>query len=430
MSFSNHNLKIKARTWNKDSYGLFDYETTQYHSQTIKTTHASNLFRVDQELNLKSCLTSRTAETMTNLDSQELLAQISECPEGIKISCPSEGDDSLNHFWQKVDNSQNNDKGHLMKVEDVFKLGRTIMRVKQIKVEEPAKNVKIYRHSIFNSIKQHHEDKKLIFSTEPKINANQEGYTCKICLAEQTEDDDPLISPCNCSGSVSHVHFKCLQNWIASKLNMQKNKNIININWQRLHCELCKAELPLIIQHDGSDLLLISCNDRMLSSYAMLEFFSKENDSIGIFIIDISSNGKYKIGRAQDSDIQASDISISRIHSTLTVHNGRLYLQDNSSRFGTLTQLREPIILNMNNLKSPWLQSGRTSFQFVLDKPWICMIPCLGSIFSIGTTSRFEEIPQKTGKRDTAPFQSIDLKEEDDDDDEIFEIKTKKVNDL
>jgi len=80
MSFSNHNLKIKARTWNKDSYGLFDYETTQYHSQTIKTTHASNLFRVDQELNLKSCLTSRTAETMTNLDSQELLAQISECP--------------------------------------------------------------------------------------------------------------------------------------------------------------------------------------------------------------------------------------------------------------------------------------------------------------------------------------------------------------
>jgi len=73
------------------------------------------------------------------------------------------------------------------------------------------------------------------------------------------------------------------------------------------------------------------------------------------------------------------------------------------------------------------------------------MIPCLGSsklklrlykylmsflVFSIGTTSRFEEIPQKTGKRDTAPFQSIDLKEEDDDDDEIFEIKTKKVNDL
>jgi len=421
MSFSNHHLKIKARTWNKDSYGLFDYETTHYHSQTIKTTHASNLFRLDQELNLTNCAAPKTVETMTNLDAQELLAQISECPEGIKISCPSESNDSFNHFWQKIDNQQNNDRGHLLKVDDVFKLGRTIMRVKQIKLEEPANNANIYRHSIFNSIKQHHEDKKLVFSSEPKT-TNTEGFTCKICLADQTEESDPLISPCNCSGSVSHVHFKCLQNWIASKLNMQKNKNIININWQRLHCELCKAELPLIIKHDGSDFLLISCNDKMLSSYAMLEFFSKENDSIGIFIIDISSNGKYKIGRAQDSDIQASDISISRVHSTLNVVNGKLYIQDNSSRFGTLTQLREPIILNLHNLKSPWLQSGRTSFQFVLDKPWISMIPCLGSIFNIGVSSRFEDV-RKTGKRDTAAFEEIAVKEEDDD--EIFEIKTK-----
>jgi len=59
-------------------------------------------------------------------------SQTNQIIEGIKISCPSDNNDTLNHFWQKIDNQQNNDKGHLLKVDDVFKLGRTIMRVKQV----------------------------------------------------------------------------------------------------------------------------------------------------------------------------------------------------------------------------------------------------------------------------------------------------------
>lgn len=33
--------------------------------------------------------------------------------------------------------------------------------------------------------------------------------TCRICHG----DEEPLYSPCNCTGSISFVHFDCLKQW-------------------------------------------------------------------------------------------------------------------------------------------------------------------------------------------------------------------------
>mmetsp|Transcript_22082 Transcript_22082/g.25384 ORF Transcript_22082/g.25384 Transcript_22082/m.25384 type:complete len:80 (+) Transcript_22082:362-601(+) len=41
---------------------------------------------------------------------------------------------------------------------------------------------------------------------------------CRICLSEDAGDDkDPLISPCKCSGTMKHIHLKCLTEWLESK---------------------------------------------------------------------------------------------------------------------------------------------------------------------------------------------------------------------
>lgn len=78
---------------------------------------------------------------------------------------------------------------------------------------------------------------------------------------------------------------------------MQKNKNIININWQRLQCELCKTSLELIIKHEGQELLLVPCSEEMMSSYALIEFFSKDNNSTGVYLIGLNMNSKEKTER-------------------------------------------------------------------------------------------------------------------------------------
>ncbi|XP_067672437.1 E3 ubiquitin-protein ligase MARCHF1-like [Haliotis asinina] len=50
---------------------------------------------------------------------------------------------------------------------------------------------------------------------------------CRICHCE-AEPNNPLISPCLCSGSLKFVHSSCLQKWIKSS-----EKNV---------CELCKFQ--------------------------------------------------------------------------------------------------------------------------------------------------------------------------------------------
>lgn len=40
---------------------------------------------------------------------------------------------------------------------------------------------------------------------------------CRICLGEENESTDPLISPCKCAGTMSHIHLECLREWLNSK---------------------------------------------------------------------------------------------------------------------------------------------------------------------------------------------------------------------
>jgi len=42
---------------------------------------------------------------------------------------------------------------------------------------------------------------------------------CRICLDTESEEDNPLISPCRCSGSMRFVHRACLDEWRISCFN-------------------------------------------------------------------------------------------------------------------------------------------------------------------------------------------------------------------
>lgn len=54
---------------------------------------------------------------------------------------------------------------------------------------------------------------------------------CRFCLET---DDEPMISPCNCTGSVRYIHTSCLHKWI------REDEYIVE---ERLICTICKAPL-------------------------------------------------------------------------------------------------------------------------------------------------------------------------------------------
>ena len=41
---------------------------------------------------------------------------------------------------------------------------------------------------------------------------------CRICLDYDFKDDkNPMLAPCNCTGTMRHIHFECLRQWLISK---------------------------------------------------------------------------------------------------------------------------------------------------------------------------------------------------------------------
>jgi hypothetical protein len=58
-------------------------------------------------------------------------------------------------------------------------------------------------------------------------NQNEPIKECRCC--KETNDDQNMISPCNCSGSLKYIHRTCLKQWIETSGNFRT-------------CNVCRTE--------------------------------------------------------------------------------------------------------------------------------------------------------------------------------------------
>ncbi|XP_054899047.1 E3 ubiquitin-protein ligase MARCHF7-like isoform X2 [Poeciliopsis prolifica] len=54
-------------------------------------------------------------------------------------------------------------------------------------------------------------------STPDEKSHDNEDSQCRICYGDHS-DADPLLSPCQCSGSLKYIHCSCLRTWIRTRL--------------------------------------------------------------------------------------------------------------------------------------------------------------------------------------------------------------------
>ncbi|XP_034051155.1 LOW QUALITY PROTEIN: E3 ubiquitin-protein ligase MARCH7 [Thalassophryne amazonica] len=73
--------------------------------------------------------------------------------------------------------------------------------------------------------------------------SDEEGDLCRICQMGEESASNPLIEPCNCTGSLQYVHQECIKKWLHSKISSGTNLEGITT------CELCKEKLHLNIDN-------------------------------------------------------------------------------------------------------------------------------------------------------------------------------------
>ena len=84
-------------------------------------------------------------------------------------------------------------------------------------------------------------------------------------------------------------------------------------------------------------------------NYMILESYTNTpHKTIHVLLSDKHNNPdnadvEYCVGRANEAAVRITDISVSRIHASITYSDGRYFVRDEQAKFGTLMYLREPI---------------------------------------------------------------------------------------
>ena len=164
---------------------------------------------------------------------------------------------------------------------------------------------------------------------------------CRICLSDEPEPDNPLIAPCNCSGSMKYIHLNCLWYWLEVRRVMWDSPNALLYYWKSIDCEVCQHTypLPLLTKWKGCDLFP---HDLPSRPCVILESLK---GSLSLFLFSLLKTDCVKVGRGHEADVRISDISVSRSHATITFAAGHFGLVDTGSKFGSLVLAPESVVL-------------------------------------------------------------------------------------
>jgi len=187
---------------------------------------------------------------------------------------------------------------------------------------------------------------------------------CRICLLEGPGEDDPLIAPCVCKGSIQYVHLSCLRHWICGRLN-SSDASDGSYFYRALPCELCKAIYPTYITVGGERTPVVEVPRPQLP-FIVLETIprdSQQQASRGLHVVSLAEK-VVKLGRGHESHVRIADVSISRCHAMIRFHDGQFILEDNNSKFGTLVAMKKPRLLESGSTVS--IQMGRTVLSLVV----------------------------------------------------------------
>ena len=183
-------------------------------------------------------------------------------------------------------------------------------------------------------------------------NNNKKPRICRICYGKDTSIDNPLICPCICKGSMKYIHFKCLKNWLNSKIETDLSINPeleeeVGLTYcaKDLACELCKTKFPDYINHNGK-IYNITFYKPKFKQYIILESIRSDRYKTKFIHILSFDNNKDQItlGRSNECELSIPELSVSRFHCFIHKEKNKLYIEDNNSKFGTCLLVQNPHI--------------------------------------------------------------------------------------
>mmetsp|Transcript_60588 Transcript_60588/g.159301 ORF Transcript_60588/g.159301 Transcript_60588/m.159301 type:complete len:389 (-) Transcript_60588:216-1382(-) len=336
-------VQVVSNTWARDSHDLFDFEAHHLQTKTFTVQRSAQFVRSGTDVQM---LGGHATPPPSPAGGAEQLLKLVQ-KDGtfwVDKGVPSS---SSRKLWLVVRDLPT--AGHKLSEGDVIKLGRFKFRARQLVTstcEDTQPELRL-------------DDTGAFCSADPATMDELRNTNCRICLLEGSTEEDPLIRPCQCKGSVEYVHLGCLRQWVKQRLNLSDAPGG-SYYYRPLPCELCKAPYRAYFKMNDTVESLVEV-PKTTPPYIVLENMvrdSHQHSTRGLHVLSLAENKLLKLGRGHESDVRIADVSISRCHATIRLHQGSFLLEDNNSKFGTLVAMKKPRPLTLGSPFS--IQIGRT----------------------------------------------------------------------
>ena len=245
-------------------------------------------------------------------------------------------------------NKKNIEKNFINQKTNANKEKDMIENSKVSKISEMREEGLTYNPNVINDLNNNSG-----FSSHDPQSSKRSKPSCRICFLTNSSEENPLISPCKCNGSMKNIHYSCLKKCIESKIIKKTEQNFKSYSWKSFSCEICKAEYPKYIKIKETLFSLvdleINYSSYVTCDYTLYDDLKKKTFRKGIIIFKINDDNDdddiITVGRSQNNKIKLKDISVSRNHCNFLKKKNKLYIVDKGSKFGTLIYLNTPLHL-------------------------------------------------------------------------------------
>jgi hypothetical protein len=177
---------------------------------------------------------------------------------------------------------------------------------------------------------------------------------CYMCFDEEDTEDNPMITPCKCSGDTKYVHVECLRKWHTAEADNQ----ICFLSSVDATCSVCKSSFKSDFKlRDGRHVKLFKSS--LEPPYVSLLVATKHEMAQRLFNTRFqlsfstllkpdgqNSTRPLLLGRSSGSDMVLDYRTVSARHAAIRFKNGEFIFTDGGSSNGSYLYLRRPLELS------------------------------------------------------------------------------------
>lgn len=287
---------------------------------------------------------------------------------------------------------------------NIIKMGRLKMKLKQAKLfndkaKEPDNNEA--------KIKINLEEEKGIDVKDISYVISEKSddiAPCRIWLSNVMDDqNNPLINPWACKGTQGLLHVECLKSWMGSK----RTHKVFSVysemyTWKTMQCELCNGLYPFKIWFRDKTVSLLDFQEPE-EPFLSFETFLKEGcnkvTQKSVYILRLKQHDRFKVGRSHEVEFHIEDISVSRFHAEIVIHNNKIFVQDYKSKFGTQILVKVAHPIDRTDMLKNMFQVGRTWLMVSYESRKKSLFSCC---FGVNNDPK----PQKRRSRDNVDLEN------------------------